>query len=67
MTPVEDLSYTQALDELESIVASLRDNKCDVDTLAARTARATALLEACRSRLTLTETQLSEILEKFEK
>ncbi|MDE5643754.1 MAG: exodeoxyribonuclease VII small subunit [Muribaculaceae bacterium] len=66
MTAIEDLSYSQALEELESIVASLRGNNCDVDTLAARTARAAALLEACRTRLTLTETQLAEILEKLE-
>lgn len=62
----EELTYSKALAELEEIVASLRGNDCDIDTLAARTARATELLETCRARLTATEEQLAEILNKFE-
>ncbi len=62
----EELSYNNALAELEAIVAALRGNDCDIDTLAERTARATELLNICRARLTFTEQQLAEILDKFE-
>ncbi len=47
-------------------MAALRGNDCDIDTLAERTARATELLNICRAKLTFTEQQLAEILDKFE-
>lgn len=62
----EKLTYSQALAELEKIVASLRDSSCDIDTLAERTSRASQLLEYCRRQLTFTEQQLAEILDKFQ-
>ena len=36
------------------------------NALAERTARATELLNICRAKLTFTEQQLAEILDKFE-
>ena len=65
MTPVNELTYSQALAELETIVNQLRSDSCDIDSLTAMTSRATELLEACRSRLTTTESKLTEILEKL--
>lgn len=56
-------TYTQALAELESILASMRSEACDIDTLAARTSRAAELLEICRKKLTATEDELSQILQ----
>lgn len=56
------LSYSEALAELESILSSLRSEGCDVDTLASRTRRAAELLALCRSRLTRTEEELSQVL-----
>lgn len=55
-------SYTQSLAELEKILAELRSDSCDVDTLAARTRRAVELLKICRERLTTTEEELRSIL-----
>ena len=55
-------SYTQSLAELEKILAELRSDSCDVDTLTARTARAVELLKFCRERLTTTEEELRAIL-----
>lgn len=63
----EKLTYNQALAELERILAELRSDNCDVDTLAARTSRAATLLKLCRSRLTRTESELSKILEDLDK
>lgn len=59
---MEEQSYTQALAELEKIVAQLRSEACDVDTLTASTRRAVELLNTCRQRLTTTETELKQIL-----
>lgn len=60
------LSYSQALAELEKILGQLRADNSDIDTLAERTRRAATLLAECRSRLTRTEEELNRILAKFD-
>jgi len=67
MKPVEQLSYNDAVAELEAIVARLRAENCDVDALTDMTRRAAALLNACRERLTATDAELRAILENLEK
>lgn len=59
-------SYTQALTELEKILAELRSDSCNVDTLTARTRRAVELLKFCRSKLTTTEEELRSILQELQ-
>lgn len=59
---MDQLSYNQAISELEKIVESLRSSATDVDTLTARTRRAVELLTICRWRLTTTEEELRTIL-----
>lgn len=65
MKPVEELTYNEALAELESILAVLRGDDCDVDRLSAMTSRAVELLNSCRSRLTATDEQLRAILDQL--
>ena len=55
MQPANELTYNQALSELEKILTALRGDDCDVDKLTAMTARAVELLNHCRSRLTTTD------------
>lgn len=55
-------SYTTALAELEKILAELRSDSCNVDTLTQRTARAVELLKFCRDRLTATDEELRTVL-----
>ena len=66
MQPVNELSYNQALSELEKILAALRGDDCDVDKLTTMTARAVELLNHCRSRLTATDEELRRILESLQ-
>ncbi|MBP3535428.1 MAG: exodeoxyribonuclease VII small subunit [Muribaculaceae bacterium] len=61
-TPVKELTYTQAVSELEQILAHMQSDKCDIDKLSAYTRRATELLMECRSRLTATDEELRSIL-----
>lgn len=65
-TPVDKLSYTQALSELETILRTLQSDSCDVDRLTDLTRRASALLAHCRTRLTATDKELREILDSLE-
>ena len=59
----EEISYSEALAELERILSGLRSDQCDVDTLAERTRRAATLLSLCRRKLTRTEEELAKVLE----
>ena len=61
-TPVESMTYSQALAELEGILRQMQSDALDIDLLAAYTRRATALLTECRRRLTATEEELATIL-----
>ncbi len=65
-TPDLNISYTDALAELEGILEGLRGDHCDVDTLASRTRRAAVLLAYCRRKLTRTEEELAKVLEELE-
>ena len=62
----ESLTYSQALAELEKILAQLRADNSDIDTLAERTRRAATLLAECRARLTRTAEELNAILADFD-
>lgn len=61
-----NMKYSEALAELEKILAQLRADNSDIDTLAERTRRAATLLSECRARLTRTEEELNKILAEFD-
>jgi len=64
MSEVKDLTYNQAVAELEQILRLMQSDECDIDRLAALTRRATELIAECRSRITATEEELRAILEQ---
>ncbi|MEZ3464826.1 exodeoxyribonuclease VII small subunit [Muribaculum intestinale] len=61
-TPVADMTYTQAVAEIEEILRMMQADSLDIDLLAAYTRRATELLSECRRRLTDTDRELQSIL-----
>ena len=46
------LTYAEAVVEIEQILARLRGDEVDVDTLSAEVKRATELIEQCKAQLT---------------
>lgn len=66
-TPVKEMTYTQAVAELEEILRMMQSENCDIDQLTAYTRRATELLKDCRSRLTATDEEMRSILADLEK
>ncbi len=62
LTPVADMTYTQAVAEIEEILRMMQADSLDIDLLAAYTRRATELLTECRRRLTDTDRELQSIL-----
>ncbi|MBD5213472.1 MAG: exodeoxyribonuclease VII small subunit [Bacteroidales bacterium] len=65
-TPIKELSYKDAMAELEQILARMQSDNCDIDSLAAYTRRATELIKECRSRLTATDEELKTILAQLD-
>ncbi len=66
LRPVGELSYNEALGELESILRRMQGDSCDIDKLTSMTRRAADLLRECKSRLTTTDEELKQILTQLE-
>lgn len=67
MKPVNQLTYSEAVSELDTILRTMQSDQCDIDRLTAYTRRATELLKECRKRLTTTDEELRTILADLEK
>jgi exodeoxyribonuclease VII small subunit len=48
---VDELTYSEALAELETILKSLESDSVDVDVLATKVQRAAALISLCRGKI----------------
>lgn len=59
----ENFSYNKAIAELNNILNELQSDNCDIDTMVAKTQRASELIRECRARLTATETELKSVLD----
>lgn len=56
------ISYTDAISELESIVAEIEQGEITIDTLSDKVKRATELIRICKTKLTSTEDDVNKIL-----
>ncbi len=63
----KNLTYTEAIAELEEIVGEMEDASISVDELSAKVKRAAQLLQFCKNKLTSTEEEVNEVLKGFEK
>ena len=54
--------YAEALDELDAILRELEGSDVDVDRLADRVARATALIAICRQRIGAAKLRIDEVI-----
>jgi exodeoxyribonuclease VII small subunit len=57
-----DMTYKEAITEIEAILRSLREEQNSVDTLAERVARATELIAHCRAKLRKAEEDVNTII-----
>ena len=58
------MTYKEAIEEIEAILRSLREEQNSVDTLAERVARATELIALCRAKLRKAEADVAKVLEE---
>jgi len=55
-------SYTDAFDELQTIVTEIESGGISVDELSDKVKRATELIRICKAKLTTTEENVNKIL-----
>lgn len=62
MAENREISYSEAMAEVEQILASLSDGAINIDTLSERVKRASELILLCRARLRKAEDEVSALL-----
>ncbi|MGV3764432.1 exodeoxyribonuclease VII small subunit [Parapedobacter sp.] len=55
-------TYTDAFEELQTIVSEIEHGEISVDELSEKVKRATQLIHACKAKLTTTEAEVNNIL-----
>ncbi len=59
---VEELTYSEALAELETILKSLESDSVDVDVLATKVQRAAALISLCRGKISAARLHVEQVV-----
>ena len=59
------MTYTKAMQELESIVAKMQSDNCDIDSLSDYIKRAAELIKYCREKLFTTDEEVKKCIESL--
>jgi exodeoxyribonuclease VII small subunit len=62
----DEISYTDALAELENILSAIEEDQVDVDDLALKVKRSAELIRLCRSRIEAATTEVEAIVDEME-
>ncbi len=57
------LTYLEAMQELEDILAQMEENTLEIDSLADRVKRASELIAFCKEKLKTTEKDVEKVVE----
>ena len=63
---VKDITYTQAITEIEEILEKIESGELDVDGLTEKVKRVADLLEICKKKLKNTEKEIQKVIEGLE-
>lgn len=63
MSQISNISYTEAMAEIEKILNSLQSADCDVELLAQKVKRASELISLCRTKLRKAEQEVEKLFE----
>lgn len=66
MTTKKTMSYNEAMAEVEEILEKIENEELDVDDLAEKVKRVSALLKICKDKLMKTNEQVEQILKEME-
>lgn len=59
------LKYSEAISEIEEIVAQIESNELDIDDLTEKLKRVSELLKFCKAKLRSTEEEVQKIMKDF--
>lgn len=59
----EKITYTEAVAEIEDILAKMNDNELDIDQLGAYVERATTLITLCKEKLLKAQKQVEKAMQ----
>ncbi len=62
----EEINYTQAFEELQTIVSEIEEGEISVDELSDKVTRAAYLIKICKQKLRTTEENVDQILKELE-
>lgn len=62
----DEISYTEAFNELQAIVSEIEEGEISVDELSAKVKRATQLIKICKGKLSATEEDVNTILKELD-
>lgn len=62
---MQEITYTEAYNELQEIVESIEDSKINIDDLETKIKRASDLLKICKNKLHKTEESVLKNLEEI--
>ncbi len=65
-TPPAAVGFSDAVRELEKILAGIEGEEVDLDRLAAELQRAAELLDLCRAKIRRAEVEVTSIVQKLE-
>ena len=63
---IKKVTYNEAISEIEEILEKIENEELDVDELAEKVKRVSALLKICREKLQSTNEQVEQILKEME-
>ena len=63
----EQLSYTDAFEELQELVSLIERGEISIDELSEKVKRAAVLIKICKAKLVSTEEDVNQILKELEK
>lgn len=63
---MQQLTYEQAISELQQIIAELQSGGDNIDQLTTKSGRAAELIKYCKNKLRHTETQIENLLPELE-
>jgi exodeoxyribonuclease VII small subunit len=66
MANKKNISYAEAMAEVEDILEKIENEELDVDELAEKVKRVSVLLKTCKDKLTQTNEQVEQILKEME-
>lgn len=66
MANKKNISYAEAMAEVEDILEKIENEELDVDELAEKVKRVSVLLKTCKDKLLKTNEQVEQILKEME-